>query len=521
MKKRLFCYLFAACCAAVVLPSCSDDEAAPDYTQVIESDLAGEYKGELDIKIDGTLFGSDIPQNITVTKASASAVTLSLKNFSFTGIQIGDIEMKDCLLTANGDNYTFASEQELKVPGLTCTIHAVGTLAKGGKVLLEMDIDALLGEAKQKVEVVYEGSRLKGDEKTEAKMLTFTFDAANEKNACVIEQPVMGEDHVITFRVNEEMVTANPDLLKSLEPTFTFSEDASVSSTLDGEGFSKDVTYTVLSEDGKTKTTYTVKKPFQVKVIVSKYSFDEWDEITKEVMEQKGTWWSPVPFDALATSNEGAVMAKAFVEAMGGKLDFPVVEEKGGYSGSAAKLMTLDVHDNALLGQVSPVVSGSLFTGEFVMGNIFGASPLSFTHFGLKYEKRPLCFKGWYKYTPGTPFILTKEENGSKKVQVTDDVDECAIQAVLYEVTSYEENLDGTNINASDKIVARAQLADGTAKEEWTSFNINFTWVEGKSYSAEKLYKLAIVCSSSKNGDKFCGGVNSTLWVDELEVIGE
>lgn len=519
MKKRLFCYLFAACCAAVVLPSCSDDEAAPDYTQVIENDLAGEYKGELDIKIDGTLLGSDIPQNITVAKAGASAVTLSLKNFSFAGIQIGDIEMKDCLLTADGDAYTFANEQTLKVPGLTCTIHAVGNLAKGGKVLLKMDIDALLGEVKQKVEVVYEGSRLKGDEKTEAKMLTFTFDAANEKNACVIEQPVMGEDHVITFRVNEEMVTANPDLLKSLEPTVTFSEDASVSSTLDGEGFSKDVTYTVLSEDGKTKTTYTVKKPFQV--LVSKYSFDEWGEITKEVMGQKGTWWSPVPFDALATSNEGAVMAKAFVEAMGGKLDFPIVEEKEGYSGSAAKLMTLDVHDNPLLGQVSPVVSGSLFTGEFKMGSIFSESPLTFTHFGLKYEKKPLYFKGWYKYTPGTPFILTKEDNGSKKFQITDDVDECAIQAVLYEVASYDENLDGTNINTSDKIVARAQLADGTAKAEWTSFNINFTWVEGKSYSAEKLYKLAIVCSSSKNGDKFCGGVNSTLWVDELEVIGE
>ena len=104
--------------------------------------------------------------------------------------------MKDCLLTADGDGYTFASEQELKVPGLTCTVRAVGTLAKGGKVF-KMDIDALLGEVKQKVEVVYEGSRLKGDEKTEAKMLTFTFDAANEKNACVIEQPVMGEDRLI------------------------------------------------------------------------------------------------------------------------------------------------------------------------------------------------------------------------------------------------------------------------------------------------------------------------------------
>lgn len=34
-------------------------------------------------------------------------------------------------------------------------------------------------------------------------------------------------------------------------------------------------------------------------------------------------------------------------------------------------------------------------------------------------------------------------------------------------------------------------------------------------------YKMAIVCSSSKAGDSFKGAVNSTLFVDELEIIGE
>lgn len=32
---------------------------------------------------------------------------------------------------------------------------------------------------------------------------------------------------------------------------------------------------------------------------------------------------------------------------------------------------------------------------------------------------------------------------------------------------------------------------------------------------------MAIVCSSSKDGDKFKGAVNSTLIVDELEIVGE
>ena len=42
-----------------------------------------------------------------------------------------------------------------------------------------------------------------------------------------------------------------------------------------------------------------------------------------------------------------------------------------------------------------------------------------------------------------------------------------------------------------------------------------------RTYDATKTYKLAIVCSSSKDGANFNGAANSTLIVDELEVIGE
>ena len=45
--------------------------------------------------------------------------------------------------------------------------------------------------------------------------------------------------------------------------------------------------------------------------------------------------------------------------------------------------------------------------------------------------------------------------------------------------------------------------------------------MNGKTYEAGKEYKLAIVCSSSKEGDSFKGAGGSTLWIDELEIIGE
>ena len=53
----------------------------------------------------------------------------------------------------------------------------------------------------------------------------------------------------------------------------------------------------------------------------------------------------------------------------------------------------------------------------------------------------------------------------------------------------------------------------------WTQ--VEFKWKEGAAYDATKTYKLAIVCSSSKDGANFNGAANSTLIVDELEVIGE
>lgn len=95
---------------------------------------------------------------------------------------------------------------------------------------------------------------------------------------------------------------------------------------------------------------------------------------------------------------------------------------------------------------------------------------------------------------------------------------------ILYEAVGADGKdviLTGVDINDSDYRVAVARLEDGTDKAEWTAFNVPFEYLEGKAYDKEKTYKLAIICSSSKEGDKFKGAVGSTLIVDELEVLGE
>ena len=66
-----------------------------------------------------------------------------------------------------------------------------------------------------------------------------------------------------------------------------------------------------------------------------------------------------------------------------------------------------------------------------------------------------------------------------------------------------------------------AYLEDGSAKSEFTPFNLKFNFLPDKSYDPNAKYKIAIVCSASKEGDSFKGAPDSTLILDELEIIGE
>ena len=74
--------------------ACSDDD--PDYTTVINEEIAGNYKGTLGVSINGQAVAQGMPQRITVSGANATSINLSLTNFSFSGIQVGDVSLENC-----------------------------------------------------------------------------------------------------------------------------------------------------------------------------------------------------------------------------------------------------------------------------------------------------------------------------------------------------------------------------------------------------------------------------------------
>lgn len=503
MKKNVFYYFFAALFAVTMFASCSDDDGlnegpnpgggtgtGEDSVSVADN-FVGEYKGTLDVSVGG----ASTPlmyQNITISKAGNDSIDLVISNFTFAGaIELGDVTLADCQLSSEDNTtYTFHREEEMTFSNPlvgTCPVTSDVTLF-GDSVVVEL---AIVWNGSIDVNVVYKGVKLKGTENTEAKITSFTFDSSVDANSVVISQPVINEDNTITFGVSEGAdVTA-------LVPTITVSDGATLSPAGGvATDFSDDITYTVVSEDGKTVAEYVVSIPTQMTSM--KFSLDTWTN--------NGSY--DVPETGLDTSNDGAETAIS----LGGLDGYPVLVEDNGYVGKAAKLVTLQASGLAAL--FAPIVSGSLFTGTF---KTEFSNPLLSTKFGIAYDKKPLFFKGAYKYTVGSPFIDNK--NGETDAMV----DECSIMAVLYEMP--EDNPDftltGEDINTSDSRVAIAQLSDGSAKADWTTFDIPFAYLDGKTYDETKSYKLAIVCSSSKNGDKYQGAVNSTLWVDELEVIGE
>lgn len=134
------------------------------------------------------------------------------------------------------------------------------------------------------------------------------------------------------------------------------------------------------------------------------------------------------------------------------------------------------------------------------------------TSFGVVFTQKPLEVKGYYKYTPGTEFY-----NASGELQ-SGVVDEYALSAVLYEVDSASETLDGSNIYTSDKIVAMYQLTGGT-QEEYTAFSLPLEYT--KEYDAEKMYKLAVIFSASKDGASYNAAIGSKLIIDSVEIVCE
>jgi hypothetical protein len=327
-------------------------------------------------------------------------------------------------------------------------------------------------------------------------------------------KPSIGNE-TITFRLKR----FSGSYLQS--PEFVLTPGATISPESGTErNFFEPQKYTVTSQDGAWSKTYTVS--FIIDDVADFYSafenaevvntqnpvghYHQFFELTK--LGQKKSMW--------ATANEGYNILAETLLGEGEELVpsfYPTTQILDGHIGKGVKLMTKDTGPlGGMFG--SPLAAGNLFVGEFRL-----AFPtINSTRFGLPYidDKAPLALKGFFKYKAGEKFVVNTEPSTLTK-------DTWDGYAILFEKgTKLGENfLTGSHGFKDPRIVsiARIDAKQQIETNEWTAFEVPFSFVKGKSFDPSKEYMYTIVFSSSIEGDIFNGAVGSTLYIDEIELV--
>lgn len=306
--------------------------------------------------------------------------------------------------------------------------------------------------------------------------------------------------------------------ITAITPTFVLTAGATVQPQ---SGVPQDfshgpVTYTVTSEDRQWKRHYTLTlRPTTVTTqSVINYDFEHY------ALERNKyyVWQEPQSDGTLqslwASGNYGFSVPMGSAKPM----DYPTYPVEQGHTGAAVGMTTRSTGAaGALLNK--RIAAGNLFIGDFNFQSAL-INPLLATQFGKPFTAKPLQLKGWYSYTPGATF---QDQSGAT---VEGRKDQGAIYAVLYRNVDDKGQpvvLHGDDVKTSQQVVALADLGGIAATNGWTPFEVDFLYRQevDQALLANRGYSLAIVFSSSIEGDHFEGAIGSTLLIDDVQIIAQ
>ncbi|MBS1782429.1 MAG: PCMD domain-containing protein [Bacteroidetes bacterium] len=332
--------------------------------------------------------------------------------------------------------------------------------------------------------------------------------------SCIKKAPLNPEADIETFTIDKTFLTgdvvidqANRKILLYLQPEaykngivpkIVVSNGATISpASGDSLKFGLPISYTVTSQSGINRKSYDV-----VVVMVGSWTFNfEWwglndpNKYEFPYGDDGSQVWS--------SGNPGIA-----ITGVDKRPDaYPMRSTTDGYLGTkAAEIVTLPGND------VSKMIGIKIFPGSLFLGNFNSSSamtnPPAATEFGQPIVGHPIRFTGYYKYAPGPLF---QDSDGNTVNSMTD---RCAVYAILF---NGPQRLNGSNIQTSNTIVARAVLPDQSAKGDFTRFDIPFDYTAGALPGNQLM--LAIVASSSAEGAAYRGAIGSRLVVDSLRII--
>lgn len=258
-------------------------------------------------------------------------------------------------------------------------------------------------------------------------------------------------------------------------------------------GLTPETAYTVRAFQGTDKGA-EVSFTTQAAPLVANLDMNGWSTTvgSEPGMTNGKTWVTPcaqgdVPFWASGNAGVAAVNKPS-----------NTTSSDDAHQGKAARLETVTA---PLVG----MAAGNLFTGEF----IFTSPPneLNSPRFGRPYTGRPTTLSFWYKYAP-KPINVSKNDPA-----LMGTMDKCIIYIYLgkWEKPLFSSELKGLK---TPGVIAYGELVTDQAVATFTQHTITLEYVDQTSQPTE----IIIVATSSIYGDKYAGGIGSTLFVDDFEL---
>ena len=311
--------------------------------------------------------------------------------------------------------------------------------------------------------------------------------------------PVKIDGTQVSFSVK----AADKGKLVNALPIITISDKATISPALNvAQDFTKPVVYTVTAEDGVTAIAYTVKAIIEAaEGTIFSLDLNNVNETAYTSGNLKGALPNTVePFKW--NSSDGGL--KIIVD-RAGKFGVTYSNADTEFNAPVFNVESLDTKGGGIYPKIT---SGSLFLGDFKL-SIF--TPLKSTKFGVVVDTKPLSISGELSYKSGDEYFDENEK------LVPGKKDEGLVSVVVYEVANDRETLTGQDIYTSNKIIgmAKATYQDGFKGD--FKLNVEYT----KEFNPAKKYKMAVIFSASKDGDKYSGAGGSVLKLAKLDMSFE
>ena len=255
--------------------------------------------------------------------------------------------------------------------------------------------------------------------------------------------------------------------------------------------------------DGKTADPITFRT-YATEGTVYNLGFNDWVKVGK-------AWYATSNSDDVETGLTWDSANEGTSDILGQSLVPTTPEETLVISGKAARMESGELLSN--------FAAGNLYTGDFGSATL---SPVGAKlKWGIPFTSRPLALRGWYRYEP---VAINRSSSSYSHLEGQDDF--CQIQIFLTNWTSQFEISTGDNrfVDTSTKnpdIIAHAQIVsqDNTTDNEGNvNGYVKFTLPLKYRNLNDPTY-IVISCAASRYGDYFTGGLGSTLYVDEFELV--